>query len=76
VTSEARIGSYRAVPVGGVALIGILIGFNRVYLGAHYVSDVVGGFAARGAWFGVVITAWEAVRRRDTANRRHQVNSL
>jgi membrane-associated phospholipid phosphatase len=69
-------GSTRGLSVGGVALIVILIGFSRVYLGAHYVSDVVGGFAAGGAWLGAVITAWEAVRRRDTANRRDQVNSL
>jgi membrane-associated phospholipid phosphatase len=66
----------RAVSVGGAALIVVLIGLSRVYLGAHYVSDVVGGFAAGGAWLGVVVTVWEAMRRRDTANRRGQMNSL
>ena len=66
----------RAVSVGGAALIVVLIGLSRVYLGAHYVSDVVGGFAAGGAWLGTVVTAWEAIRRRDTANRRGQMNSL
>jgi membrane-associated phospholipid phosphatase len=68
----------RAVSVGGAALIVVLIGLSRVYLGAHYVSDVVGGFAAGGAWLGAVVTvtAWEAMRRRDTANRRDQMNSL
>jgi len=54
----------RAVSVGGVAMIVVLIGFSRVYLGAHYVSDVVAGFAAGGAWLGAVITAREAMRRR------------
>jgi membrane-associated phospholipid phosphatase len=41
-----RSQSTRAVSVGGVALIVILIAFSRVYLGAHYVGDVAGGFAA------------------------------
>jgi len=56
----------------------VLIGLSRVYLGAHYISDMVGGFAAGGAWLGAVVTvtAWEAMRRRDTANRRDQMNSL
>jgi membrane-associated phospholipid phosphatase len=41
-----------------------------VYLGAHYVSDVVAGFVAGGAWVSVVITGWQATRRRDLASRR------
>jgi hypothetical protein len=36
---------------------------------------VVGGFAAGGAWLSAVITVWEAVRRRDMANRRDPVTS-
>ncbi|CAH0347298.1 phosphatase PAP2 family protein [Bacillus sp. CECT 9360] len=32
------------------ALIILLIGISRIYLGVHYPSDVVGGFAAGGAW--------------------------
>jgi membrane-associated phospholipid phosphatase len=65
----------RAVSVGGAAIIVLLIGFGRMYLGAHYVSDVVGGFAAGGAWLSAVITAWDAMRRRDMANRRGQASS-
>lgn len=65
----------RVVSVGGAVVLVTLIGFSRVYLGAHYVSDVVGGFAAGGAWLSVVITAREAVRRRDMANQRGPVSS-
>ena len=46
----------RAVLVGGAGVLVILIGFSRVYLGAHYFSDVVGGFVAGGAWLSAVIT--------------------
>ena len=45
----------RVVSVCGAAVVVALIGFSRVYLGAHYVSDVVGGFAAGGAWLSAVI---------------------
>ena len=57
----------RAVSVGGAAALMSLIGFSRPYLGAHYFSDVAGGFAAGGAWLSAVITGWEAMRQPDVA---------
>jgi membrane-associated phospholipid phosphatase len=75
VVITSRAWGKRAVSVGGAAMIVLLIGFSRVYLGAHYVSDVVGGFAAGGAWLSAVITGWEAMRQRAMANRRGQASS-
>jgi undecaprenyl-diphosphatase len=48
----------------GVAL---LIGCSRIYLGAHYFSDVLGGFLVGTAWLAACITGIEAVRRRNRA---------
>jgi undecaprenyl-diphosphatase len=65
----------RVISVGGAMVPMALIGFSRAYLSAHFVSDVVGGFAAGGAWLSAVITAREAMRRRDVANLRVQKSS-
>ncbi len=65
----------RAVWVGGAAVLVVLIGFSRLYLGAHYVSDVVGGFVAGGAWLSATITTWVAIRQRGLASRRGQTSS-
>jgi membrane-associated phospholipid phosphatase len=64
----------RGISVGGAAVLVALIGLSRLYLGAHYFSDVVGGFAAGGAWLSAVITGWEAIRRRDMAIRRRRTS--
>ena len=62
-------GRKRAVPTVGVAVLPVLVGFGRAYLGARYLSDVVGGFAEGGAWLGDVVAGWEAMRDRDTEGR-------
>jgi undecaprenyl-diphosphatase len=45
----ARLAS---VLLGSAAIVGV--GLSRVYLGAHYPSDVLGGFLAAAAWVSVV----------------------
>ncbi len=42
----------------------LLIGFTRLYLGVHYLSDVLGGYALALAWVGLCVTAIEWGRAR------------
>jgi undecaprenyl-diphosphatase len=44
----------RALLMCASALV-LLIGFSRLYLGVHYVSDVVGGFVAGTAWLALTL---------------------
>jgi undecaprenyl-diphosphatase len=53
---------HRAWRIALVVLLILLIGFSRLLLGAHYPSDVLGGFAAGAAWLGIWIAGIEAVR--------------
>jgi membrane-associated phospholipid phosphatase len=55
----------RVAAVCGAALVVVLIGFSRVYLGVRYFSDVVAGYAAGGVWLGALITGAETMRRGD-----------
>lgn len=52
--------------LNAIAMI-LLIGFSRVYLGAHYLSDVLGAVAAGFAWLAFSLTAVDTLRR----NRVH-----
>ena len=51
--------------IGAAILIGA-IGFSRVYLGVHYMSDVAGGWIAGAAWLIVCVIGYRyAAGRRD-----------
>lgn len=47
-----------------IALIA-LIGFSRIYLGVHYLSDVLAGFLLGGLWLliGISINTWQGFRK-------------
>lgn len=41
----------------------LAVGFSRLYLGVHYLSDVLGGFSAGGLWLTACISGLEIARR-------------
>ncbi len=49
--------------VGCATLLVLAIGVSRLYLGAHYFSDVVGGYAAGMLWLSACISGLEVTRR-------------
>jgi undecaprenyl-diphosphatase len=56
-------GAWRWVAVAaGVAWV-LTVGFSRVALGVHYVSDVLAGYALGAAWVVAMTAAFSAWRR-------------
>ena len=47
----------------GAALLVVAVGLSRLYLGVHYFSDVVGGYAAGVLWLSACISGIEVARR-------------
>src|SRR5512143_447210 len=62
-----RAGSIAAVIAG---LLVLLIGTSRIYLGYHYLTDVVGGFLAGAVWLAMAYTGL-MTRRHDSGIGRH-----
>jgi undecaprenyl-diphosphatase len=48
----------RAFLAGGAAGIAVLVACSRVFLGAHWTSDVIGGLMLGWIWFGLVAVAF------------------
>ena len=57
-----RRGARVAVALGA-ALLSLAIGVSRLYLGVHYFSDVVGGYAAGLLWLAACVSGVEVARR-------------
>jgi undecaprenyl-diphosphatase len=52
VVKAPRVVRLASIVLGSAAIVGV--GLSRIYFGAHYPSDVIGGFLAAAAWVSVV----------------------
>ena len=53
---------WRPVALGGVVLVVLAIGTSRLFLGVHFVSDVIGGFVLGLAWLAASTAAFSIWR--------------
>jgi undecaprenyl-diphosphatase len=54
---------WRVLAVISAIVMVLLVGFSRMYLGAHYLGDVLGAVAAGLAWLLLCLTAVDTLRR-------------
>jgi membrane-associated phospholipid phosphatase len=58
---------WRTMTKCSVVLLVVLVGFSRIALGAHYLSDVLAAMALGSAWLTICVLATKPVRRRAVA---------
>jgi membrane-associated phospholipid phosphatase len=63
-TRVPRVDVPRRTAVAVLVVLVLLIGFSRIYLGAHYLSDVIGGYAAAAVWLTFCILVTDRTQRR------------
>ncbi|WP_307731059.1 phosphatase PAP2 family protein [Pseudoduganella chitinolytica] len=59
----------RMAAVAGAVCMVLLVALSRVYLGAHFVSDVLAAMAESLAWLAICITSVSTLRRRRAARK-------
>jgi membrane-associated phospholipid phosphatase len=62
-TESIQPGARRRWTIGLTVLVIVLVGVSRVYLGVHYLSDVIGGWLAGGAWLVASVAGYQLMRR-------------
>jgi undecaprenyl-diphosphatase len=63
VVRKVQAWRWRVLVVLAAGLLIVLIGFSRLYLGVHYLSDVLAGMAAGAAWLALCWISVGALRR-------------
>lgn len=61
---SARFPSRRLIIACSALSIVLLVGFSRLYLGVHYLSDVIAGYTAGTVWLIVCITGYRFAQHR------------
>ncbi len=64
--------SWRVAALLASVAVVMLVSFSRMYLGAHYLTDVLGGMAEGVAWLAFCLTGMHTYRGHRAAQRKHQ----
>jgi undecaprenyl-diphosphatase len=65
VTARLRSTFWSALVWAGAVVLIVAVGFSRLYLGLHYPSDIIGGYATGFVWVLTVASADRMFRRAD-----------